>query len=47
MPEVELPAMPAVVPIVLPPVLPVLELALGFAFLEMLDDERCRLEGVR
>ncbi len=46
MPEVELPAMPAVVPMVLPLVLPVFELALGFAFLDMLEDDRCRLEGV-
>ena len=46
MPEVELPAIPAVVPIVLPLALPVVELALGFAFLDMLEDERCRLEGV-
>ena len=46
MPEVELPAMLAVVPIVLPPVLPVAELVLGCAFLGRLEEERCRLEGI-
>ena len=46
MPEMELPAMPAVVPTVLPPVLPAAELVLGCVFLERLEDERCRLEGI-
>ena len=41
-PDVELPATPAVVPMVLPLVLPVAELVLGFAFLERLEEDRWR-----